>query len=62
MGKRSGVPHRDDELDKLTSEELRSEIARSRTRWGIAPSTKMAKQWQKRIHWLESTLAAREAD
>ncbi|MXO66370.1 hypothetical protein GRI91_11430 [Altererythrobacter endophyticus] len=62
MGKRSGVPHRDDELDKLSSDELRSELARSRTRLSIAPSTKMAKLSQKRIHWLESALAVREIE
>jgi len=62
MGKRSGVPHRDDELDKLSNVDLQEELARSRSRLRIAASTKMAKQWQKRIHWLESTLAARETD
>lgn len=59
MGKRSGVPHRDEELDKLSGEELRSELAQSRSRLSIAPSAKMAKQWQKRIHWLERALAVR---
>ena len=62
MGKRSGVPHRDDELEKLSNDELQSELERSRMRLSIAPSTNMAKQWQKRIYWLESTLAAREID
>ena len=60
MGKRSGVPHRDDDLDKLTCDELRSELERSRMRLSIAPSAKMAKQWHKRIHWLEGALAARD--
>jgi hypothetical protein len=60
MGKRSGVPHRDDELHKLSSADLRAELDRSRVRLSIAPSAKMAKQWHKRIHWLESALAARD--
>jgi len=59
MGKRSAIPHRDDELDKLSNEELLSEIERSRMRLSIAPSAKMSKQWHKRIHWLESALANR---
>ena len=59
MGKRSGVPHRDDELDKLSSEELRSELARSINRLKIAPSATSVKQWKKRIHWLERALANR---
>jgi hypothetical protein len=57
MGKRSRVPHRDDELEKLSREELEAELERSRTRLSIALSAKMAKQWRKRIHWLESALA-----
>ncbi|WP_160660506.1 hypothetical protein [Qipengyuania pelagi] len=60
MGKRSGVPHRDDELHKLSNDELQSELERSRRRLGIARSTKLAKQWQKRIHWLESALVSRD--
>jgi len=59
MGKRSGIPHRDDELQKLSVAELQSELERSRVRLSIAPSAKMAKQWHKRIHWLESALAQR---
>jgi hypothetical protein len=60
MGKRSGVPHRDGELEKLSREELLAELERSRVRLSIAPSAKMAKQWHKRIHWLESALAQRD--
>ncbi|WP_459788116.1 hypothetical protein [Alteriqipengyuania sp. 357] len=62
MGKRSGVPHRDDELHKLSNDELKSELERSRRRLSVAPSTKMAKQWQKRIHWRQSALVAREIE
>jgi hypothetical protein len=60
MGKRSGVPHRDDELEKLSVEELRVELDRSRNGLSIAPSAKMAKQWHKRIHWIECALAQRD--
>lgn len=60
MGKRSGVPHRDDELAALTREALAREIARCRTRLGIDRSAKMAKQWRKRIHRLESAQARAE--
>ncbi|WP_395622433.1 hypothetical protein [Sphingomonas daechungensis] len=59
MGKRSGVPHRDDELEKLSHDELQAELKRSRTRLSISPSAKMAKQWRKRIHWIESAIAQR---
>lgn len=44
MGKRSGVPHRDDELGKLSRDELNAELGRSRTRLSIPLSAKMAKQ------------------
>lgn len=54
MGKRTGVPHRNDELAALTAEALAAEIARCRIRLGIAASAKTAKQWRKRLHWLES--------
>jgi hypothetical protein len=60
MGKRSGVPHRDDELAKLSNEELEAELKRSRTGVSISPSAKMAKQWRKRIHWIESAIAQRD--
>jgi hypothetical protein len=59
MGKRSGVPHTEDELDKLTGEELQAELERSRSRLTIAPSAKIAKQWHQRIHWLEAALVRR---
>lgn len=57
IGKRSGVPHRDDELAALTPEALAAEIARCRTRLGIAGSAKTAKQCRKRLHWFESAQA-----
>jgi hypothetical protein len=60
MGKRSGVPHRDDELATLSRQELEAELQRSRVRLTIAGSAKMAKRWHKRIHWLESALAQRD--
>ena len=60
MGKRSGILHRDDELERLTRDELATELERSRIRLSIAPSAQMAKQWHKRIHWLERALAERD--
>ena len=60
MGKRSGVPHRDDELEKLDREALEAELERCRLRLGVPGSAKMAKQLHKRIHWLESALAKRD--
>ena len=59
MGKRSGVPHTDQELEKLTSAELEVELRRARVRLTIAGSAKSAKQWHKRIHWLEAAVANR---
>lgn len=60
MGKRSGVPHRNDELEKLSRDEMLAELERSRVRLSVAPSAKTAKQWHKRIHWLETALARRD--
>ena len=54
MGKRSGVPHRDDELAKLSVAEIDGEIARANARLSTAVSAKRAKDWHKRIHWLEA--------
>jgi len=60
MGRRSGVPHTDGELAKLNRQELEAELRRSRLRLTFAGSAKMAKQWHKRIHWLEGALTQRE--
>jgi hypothetical protein len=60
MGRRSGVPHRDDELEKFGRRELEVELERSRVRLGIAGSATDAKQWRKRIHWLERALSRRD--
>lgn len=54
MGRRSGVPHRDDELAALRPEALAAEIVRCRARLAIAGTAKQAKAWRKRLHWLES--------
>jgi hypothetical protein len=59
MGKRSGVPHRDDELEKLSGEQLQADLDRSRSRLTISTSAKTAKQWHKRIHWIEAEIARR---
>jgi len=59
MGRRSGVPHTNDELDRLTGDELQADLDRSRLRLTIAPSTMAAKEWRKRIHWLEAAIKRR---
>jgi hypothetical protein len=61
VGKRSGIPHRDDELAALPLAELEAEIARSRMRLTIAAGAKQAKAWRKRLHWLEAERARRDA-
>jgi hypothetical protein len=60
MGKRSGVPHREDELERLSRDELQAEVERARIRLATCQSAKMSKQWRRRIHWLEAALARRE--
>ena len=60
MGKRSGVPHRDDELAGLSRAALEAELARARVRLALPNSAKMAKLVEKRIHWLESAIANRD--
>ena len=60
MGKRSGVPHTDDELEKLSRDELQAELQHSKVRLTIAANAKTAKKWHKRIHWLEGALAKRD--
>lgn len=59
MGKRSGVPHTDQELEKLTVGELEAELHRARVRLTIPGSAKSVKQRHKRIHWLEAALTKR---
>ncbi|KQN72980.1 hypothetical protein ASE91_18205 [Sphingomonas sp. Leaf62] len=59
-GKRSGVPHRDDELTLLSREQLEAELSRARLRLSLPVSTKMAKLAQQRVHWLEGALAQRD--
>jgi len=60
MGKRSGVPHRDEELAALSIAELQAELTRAQGRLTfVEGGAKAAKQWQKRIHWLEATIANR---
>lgn len=60
MGKRSGVPHRDDELAKLSEGEISAELARAKLRLTTSPSAKVSKRWHKRIHWLEAEIASRK--
>jgi len=60
MGKRSGFPHRDDELEKLSLAGLQSELERLRIGLKFAPSAKMAKLWQKQIYWIEAEISRRD--
>jgi hypothetical protein len=60
MGKRSGVPHTDAELARLTVGQLRDQIADARLRLGIERHARGVKQWKKRIHWLEAEIARRD--
>jgi hypothetical protein len=60
MGKRSGVPHRDDELAGLSRAQLEAELARARVRLSVPNSAKMTKVAQKQVYWLESALASRD--
>ena len=59
MGKRSGVPHRDNELAALSDAQIGGEIERCHTRLRVPASARVTRQWQKRIHWLEAELARR---
>jgi hypothetical protein len=59
MGKRSGVPHTDEEMEKLSRSELEAELQRSRVQLTLPGSAKTAKQWHKRVYWLGAALARR---
>ena len=59
MGKRSGIPHRDDELAALPLPALEAEIGRCRTRLALAAGAKQAKAWRRRLHWLKTEQAKR---
>ncbi|MCW6534289.1 hypothetical protein [Sphingomonas lycopersici] len=54
MGKRSGIINHEEGLGKLSLADLDREISRCHMRFGIAVSTRMRKQFESRIHWLES--------
>jgi hypothetical protein len=54
MGKRSGVIDHEEGLAELTLAELDAEIARCQMRRQIETSSRNRKQWDSRIHWLES--------
>ena len=60
MGKRSGVPHRDDELAALSLAEIEAELQGARATLKWTPSAKGAKAVRKRIYWLEAELARRD--
>jgi len=52
MGKRSGVLDNEEDIMKLSLEELDEEISRCSIRLGIAPTSNLRKSFKKRIHWL----------
>jgi len=54
MGKRSGNIDHEDGLAELSLTDLEREISRCRVRLGIAANTRQRKQFESRIHWLES--------
>jgi hypothetical protein len=54
MGKRSGVIDHEAGLAELSLADLDREISRCRMRLGIASNTRQRKQFESRIHWLES--------
>ena len=54
MGKRSGIIDHEDGLVELSLADLDREIVRCRLRLGIATNTRQRKQFESRIHWLES--------
>jgi hypothetical protein len=51
MGKRSGVLDHEEDILKLTVQELDTEIARCEARFQIAPTSYLRKSFEKRIHW-----------
>lgn len=59
MGKRSGIPHRDEELALLSQAEIEGFIRWAQTRLPFVDTTTARKALQKHIHWLEAELARR---
>jgi hypothetical protein len=62
MGKRSGIIDHEEGLADLSLADLDREISRCRMRLGIAASTQQRKQFESRIHWLESYRDRRNAE
>jgi len=62
MGRRSGVVEHESGLARLSMAEIDAEIARCRTRAGIASGTRQRKAFESRIHWLERYGARRSTD
>jgi hypothetical protein len=59
MGKRSGFPHSDAELQRLRLADLQTELARLKIGREIASSSKMKKLWQKGIYAVEAEIERR---
>jgi hypothetical protein len=62
MGKRSGIIDHEDGLAGLSVADLDREIARCRLRLGIAANTRQRKQFESRIHWLDSYRERRNSE
>ncbi|WP_158014193.1 hypothetical protein [Sphingomonas sanxanigenens] len=62
MGKRSGIIDHEEDLAKLSFAQLDTEIERCRMRLGIAPTSRLRKSFESRIHWLEKFPANRHSD
>jgi len=59
MGKRTGVSNREEDIAKLTLQELNTEIARCESRLECAPNAYLKKAFEKRIHWLKKLRSRR---
>jgi hypothetical protein len=53
VGKRSGVIEDEDKLTKLSPQEIDEEISRCEMRLRLAPTSRLKKAFQSRIHWLK---------
>lgn len=53
MGRQSGVPHTEEQMEALSDEDLDAEVWRVKSRLGHAPSSMLQKAFEKRLHSLE---------
>jgi hypothetical protein len=59
MGRRTRISTDDEDIAKLTMEELVAEIARCERRLAIAPNAYQKKAFEKRIQWLKKLRSRR---